>query len=457
MGSSNTTRHTETAVSVDADVVLKVASDPNNFYASFVREQDIAVIPSFTFESGITLDSVPVAYSTWGALGDDRDNVLVVCHALTGSSDAVDWWRPLVGAGKALDYTRYFIFCANVLGSPYGSASPLSTNPKTGLSYGPGFPDTTIRDDVRIHKLILDALDVRGVAAVIGGSMGGMTTLEWPLCTPPGYVQNIIPITTSAYQGAWGISWGETQRQSIYTDTIFKNGWYDPVPGGQPHQGLGTARMIAMLTYRSHSSFEARFSRKPAAIVKKSCQSNGLPTPPSSHRGSLSSVVDSRNDLEPPINFAAQSYLQYQADKFLKRFDANCYIHLTKKMDTHDITRDRLAHASSYPPSESDLTEILKDIPPKALVVSVETDILFAPEQQIELARCLPDAQYVALKSQDGHDGFLLEFEALNTIIKGHLETQCPWIYQQNLAASDAVETGEVVDSVFGEAESVDF
>jgi homoserine O-acetyltransferase len=175
----------------------------------------------------VILKHVPVAYSTWGSLNETRDNILVVCHALTGSSDASDWWRPLMGAGKALDYTRYFIFCANVLGSPYGSASSLSVNPGTGRQYGPTFPDTTIRDDIRyvawfsrlstdrltkssIHKLVLAALGVTSVAAVIGGSMGGMHTLEWPLCTPPGYVKNIIPIATSAYQGAWGISWGET-------------------------------------------------------------------------------------------------------------------------------------------------------------------------------------------------------------------------------------------------------
>ncbi|KAF2734893.1 homoserine O-acetyltransferase [Polyplosphaeria fusca] len=437
-------------------VNLNGSADNNNFYAAFVQHQNIAIVPSFSLDCGVTLENFPVAYSAWGTLNEDRDNVLVVAHALTGSSDAVDWWRPLVGPGKALDFTRFFIFCGNVLGSPYGSASPLSTNPKTGLPYGPTFPQTSIRDDVRIHKLVLDTLGVRSVAAVIGGSMGGMTTLEWPLCTPPGYVNNIIPITTSAYQGAWGISWGETQRQAIFSDMQFKDGWYDPTPEGQPRRGLGTARMIAMLTYRSHGSFEARFSRKPATNKNTSLSPTSLPTPPSSHRGSMSE--DLTQEPPPPVIYSAQSYLQYQADKFLKRFDANCYIHLTKKMDTHDITHGRLASAPSYPPSEQDLREVLRNAPSKALVVSVETDVLFRPEQQVELAKCLPDANYVALDSPDGHDGFLLEFKALNEIIRRYLEQQCPWIFEEHVELEgQAFDNDAPINSVFGEAEESEF
>lgn len=380
----------------------------------------------------------------------------MLCHALTGSSDAVDWWRPLIGSGKALDYSRYFIFCANVLGSPYGSASPLSINPETAQAYGPSFPDTTIRDDVRIHNLVLDALGVRSVAAVIGGSMGGMTTLEWSLCTSPGYVKNIVPITTSAYHGAWGISWGETQRQAIYSDIAFKQGWYEPIPEGQPRKGLGTARMIAMLTYRSHGSFESRFSRRPAKVKKTTLGPERLPTPP------LSDSEDvSKQDDVAPITFSAQSYMQYQADKFLKRFDANCYIHLTKKMDSHDVTYGRLSlpdSQPSYPPSEEHLQTVLRAVPPKALVVSVETDVLFTPQQQLELASCLPDATFVALDSPDGHDGFLLEFETLNRVIKEHLQEQCPWFYKSNIVEDAGIsESGDVVNSVFGEAEGVDF
>lgn len=307
-----------------------------------------------------------------------------------------------------------------------------------------------------IHKLVLDALRVRSIAAVIGGSMGGMTTLEWPLCTPHGYVKNIIPIATSAYHGAWGISWGETQRQAIYSDAAFKSGWYEPTPEGQPKKGLGTARMIAMLTYRSHCSFESRFSRKPAASATKVLSAGGLPTPPSSHRGSLSPDTEVLQEQQSPINFSAQSYLHYQADKFLKRFDANCYIHLTKKIDTHDVTRDRVP-CVSRPPSEEQLHAVLGVVPPKALVVSVETDVLFRPEQQLELAKCLPDAKLVVLESPDGHDGFLLEFETLNRAIKAHLEERCPWVYESEANEDADKEAEGVVNSVFGEAECVEF
>ena len=451
---------------------LNSKSDPNNYYSTFVQGQKIATVSSFTFESGAALQQVPVAYSTWGALNPNRDNVLVVCHALTGSSDAMDWWRPLFGPGKALDSTRYFIFCANVLGSPYGTASPLSTNPSTGRPYGPTFPQSTVKDDVRysahklsnrsqrltldrLHKQVLDALGVQSVAAVIGGSMGGMTNLEWALSTPPGYVKNIVPIATSAYQGAWGISWSETQRRAIYADPVFKSGYYDPVPVGQPQSGLGTARMIAMLTYRSHSSFEARFGRKLAASKKKIlAPSIGvLPSPPSNDAESDTESVE-----DEPVKYSAQGYLDYQADKFLTRFDTNCYIHLTKKMDAHDITRGRV-HTHNPTPTQDDLQTVLSKAPPKALVIGVESDVLFPISQQIELARHLPESKFLALKSGDGHDGFLLEFDTLNKVIKEHLQDVHPWVYEGPPNAEGEKEGAEhgVVNSVFGEAEGVEF
>ena len=157
-----------------------------------------------------------------------------------------------MGRGKAFDPDRFFIFCANALGSPYGSASPLTLNPVTQKPYGRSFPRTTVRDDVRIHKLVLDHLGVTSVAVAIGGSMGGMTVLEWPLCTTPGYVKRIVPLATSARHSAWCISWGEAQRQSIYSDAEFRDGEYGD---RQPESGLAAARMTALLTYRSWDSF----------------------------------------------------------------------------------------------------------------------------------------------------------------------------------------------------------
>ncbi|KAI1637153.1 homoserine O-acetyltransferase [Biscogniauxia mediterranea] len=453
--------------------------NPDNFYAGLIKGQKFAVIPRLELDSGEVLEQCPIAYKTWGVLNDTRDNVLVVCHALTGSSDVSDWWAPLLGRGRAFDPARFFIFCANVLGSPYGSASPLTIEPSTGSQYAGHFPQTTVRDDVRAHKLVLDALGVRSVAAVIGGSMGGMTTLEWPLCTAPGYVRNIIPIATAADHSAWGISWAETQRQCIYSDPKFDDGYYEPTPEGQPSAGLAAARMVAMLTYRSCVSFDARFGRRPprqqqqkkpqpqsaaveppldlprtevpvvsaAAAPQQKSDSGANTTVANCHHGGGSTggsgSASASGGKKPPHarrdpSFSAQGYLHYQGQKFVRRFDANCYLHITNKMDAHDVTLGRIlpphpaaAAASSTSDDDDDeaLRTVLSRAPPGALVVSVETDALFLPEQQERLAACLPAASLAVLRSSDGHDGFLLEFEQLGALIEGKLRREFPRFY----------------------------
>lgn len=285
--------------------------------------------------------------------------------------------------------------------------------------------------------------------------MGGMTTLEWALCTPPGYVKNVIPIATSAYQGAWGISWSESQRRAIYTDPMYKHGWYKPSPSGQPQNGLGTARMIAMLTYRSHNSFEARFGRTVSAFKKKNYMPtiDILPSPPTSDTSSATAEAE-----DGSVRFSAQSYLDYQMDKFLTRFDANCYIHLTKKMDTHDITRGRVARHIATPLSD-DLHEVLSTIPPNALVIGVQSDMLFPLSQQRELAQHLPRSKFLTLESGDGHDAFLLEFSILNDAIRRHLKDVHPWIYVGDAdleVRSTDVDHG-TMNSIFGEAEDTTY
>ncbi|KAI0711930.1 homoserine O-acetyltransferase [Cerioporus squamosus] len=443
-------------------------------------DQSVFHVPSFTLESGHVLKDVPVAYKTWGTLNETRDNVMIICHAFTGSSDVEDWWGPLMGRGKAFDPSRYFIFCANTMGSPYGSASPVTLNPDTGKPYGPEFPLTTIRDDVRIHKLVLDHLGVSSVAVVIGGSMGGMAVLEWPLCSPPGYIRRIIPIATSARHSAWCISWGEAQRQSIYSDPSYQDGYYEV----QPASGLAAARMAALLTYRSRDSFERRFGRKPQ---KSAAHDNAVPTPPHSpghpsadhtlaaHNdglrssqsrpstprvGSLPSNAERPNTPtstapRPPI-FSAQSYLRYQGDKFTSRFDANCYIHITRKLDTHDVARGRLL--SPDEDENAALLRVLGTEPPRALVIGIQSDGLFMPSEQREIAEGIPEAKLVMIPSPEGHDGFLLEFELINRHILEYLKTEFPEYYTS--------ETGETVPeipledfaikktSLFGEAEA---
>ncbi|KAF8988084.1 homoserine O-acetyltransferase [Cyathus striatus] len=443
---------------------------------STLIDQSIYTVPAFTLECGIKLKQAPIAYKTWGKLNDKRDNVMIICHAFTGSADVEDWWGPLMGRGKAFDPSRYFIFCANVLGSPYGSASPVTINPDTGKPYGPEFPPTSIRDDVRLHKLVLDHLGVTSVAVVIGGSMGGMAVLEWPLCTPEGYVRHIIPIATSARHSAWCISWGEAQRQSIYSDPAYRDGYY--TEGEQPKNGLGAARMAALLTYRSRDSFESRFGRaqggKGTRVTGKG--GVGVITPPASpklgggeealaaHNDGLrnakpsSSPDDSSKEVSEKKKdnsqlFNTQSYLRYQGDKFTARFDANCYIHITRKLDTHDVARGRSSSPSED--SEADLPRVLAMLPPRALVISIATDGLFTPLEQRELAAHIPQADLVTIPSLDGHDGFLLEFEAINKYILEFLRRESPELYIEGQEQTGVEEEGFEVkkESLFGEAE----
>lgn len=310
--------------------------------------------------------------------------------------------------------------------------------------------------------------------------MGGMTVLEWPLCTPSGYVRHIIPIATSARHSAWCISWGETQRQSIYSDPAYEDGYYDPV-SGQPKNGLAAARMAALLTYRSRDSFERRFGRKPQ-LSELRPSSRNLLTPPASPPNPASEALAVHNDgyKSPPGNhtskhprtpstpipkkpiFSAQSYLRYQGDKFTARFDANCYIHLTRKLDTHDIARGRSiaggdAHvvddAEETEMHSADLAAVLATLPRGALVLSVETDGLFTPSEQQELAAHIPDARLVTIPSPEGHDGFLLEFEIMNEIIMSFLKERLPEVYQATLEDVEGEGFEIKKTSVFGEAE----
>ena len=317
--------------------------------------------------------------------------------------------------------------------------------------------------------------------------MGGMAVLEWPLCTPPGYVKRIVPMATSARHSAWCISWGEAQRQSIYSDPTYQDGYYE----AQPASGLAAARMAALLTYRSRDSFERRFGRKPQKPVATT--DDGVLTPPQSpalpsadhtlaaHNDGLRSSqsrpstpgsgtalraaeragprkagegAGSPSPPRPPI-FSAQSYLRYQGDKFTSRFDANCYIHITRKLDTHDVARGRL----SLPDEDENaaLFRVLGMEPARALVIGIQSDGLFQPAEQREISEGIPDAHLVMIPSPEGHDGFLLEFELINKYILGYLKAEFPEYYRTE---ADGVVTDLPVDdfsvkktSMFGEAE----
>ncbi|KAL8948262.1 MAG: hypothetical protein Q9222_005533 [Ikaeria aurantiellina] len=441
----------------------KADEQPENPFASLILGQQYAIIPQFTLESGVVLYNVPVAYTVRGKLSPNGDNAIVICHALSGSADVSDWWGPLMGGnGRAFDATRFFIVCLNCLGSPYGSASPASSihgNPQLG-HYGPDFPLTTIRDDANIQKLVLDDLGVRQIAAVVGGSMGGMLTLEYAYFGTE-YVKNIVPIATSSRHSAWGISWGEAQRQSIYCDPKYEDGYYsfdDP-----PSAGLGAARMSALLTYRSRDSFEARFGRNiPDPSRKQTIKDNNEPSRPSSEHWAVhndghritrpsqrptngicspptppnttvtTSLLNGKNNppqsndpkspftvsAQPPPSkrattyFSAQSYLRYQGQKFVTRFDSNCYIAITRKLDTHDISRHR-----TLPNDPDPSLTALSQIKQPALVIGIESDGLFTFAEQQEIARGIPDSRLRNIESEEGHDAFLLQFEQVNRYI----------------------------------------
>ena len=342
----------------------------------------IVIIPELTLESGRVLREVPVAYHAWGRLNAARDNAVVVCHALTGNTDAADWWGGIIGPGRALDTDAFFVICMGVPGSPYGTASPVTNDPATGRPYGADFPIVTVRDAVALHRALLQKLDVRRVALAIGGSMGGMQALEWAFHGD--FVSAIVPVAVGGWHSAWCVGWSEAQRQAIYADPQWQDGRYDPAH--PPAAGLAAARMMAMISYRSRTSFEARFGRR---------------------------KMPGENGAE--ASFAVESYLRYQGAKLVERFDPLCYVRLTQLMDTHDVARGRGAYA-----------DVLARITQPALVIGIDTDVLYPLEEQEALARLLPNAELVVLTSPHGHDAFLIEFDQLNRLLQtwmsDHLE-----------------------------------
>jgi homoserine O-acetyltransferase len=326
----------------------------------------------FTLECGQVLNSVQIAYRTWGKLNHNGDNGVLICHAFTGSADADYWWGPFFGEGKALNPQRDFIICSNIIGSCYGTTGPISLNPETNKPYGCTFPPVTIRDMVHLQAKLLDFLGVTTLKLVIGGSLGGMQVLEWVLLYP-NRVEAIAPIAISGRHSPWCIGWSEAQRMAIYADPLWQNGNYDP--DNPPSQGLAIARAIAMNTYRAWDSFNTRFGRQ------------------------LQQHHDS-------YKYVVVSYLEHQGEKLVERFDANTYITLSLAMDSHDLTREN-----------QDYESVLKSIKQPTLIVGIDTDILYPPIEQQELYNLIPNAELQWLKSPHGHDAFLIEMDELNDFI----------------------------------------
>lgn len=320
-------------------------------------------------ESGQRLLDVHVAWRSWGRLNAAGDNAVLVNHALTGSADVDAWWPGLLGPGRALDPDRDFVVCANLLGSCYGTTGPTSIDPYTGRAYGGAFPAVTVRDMVRLQKRLVDHLGIRRLALVIGGSLGGMLTLEWALRYPE-LAAAIVPVATAARQPPWAIGFSEAQRQALFADPLWRDGGY--APARPPHRGLAAARAIAMLSYRHWSGFGTRFGRDRA---------------------------DER--------FQVERYLRHQGNKFARRFDAASYVTLTRAMDAFDAGDGRGGAARA-----------MQAVAAPALVVSVDSDILYPVEEQIFIAGRLRNSEHVVLRSPHGHDGFLLATEQLNSYVR---------------------------------------
>lgn len=325
----------------------------------------------FELELGGRLHGVRVGYRTWGRLAPDGRNAVVVCHALTGTADADSWWARMFGPGEAFDPDRDFVICSNILGSCYGTTGPTSIDPATGRPYLGDFPPITVRDMVRLQHAHAAALGVRHVRMVIGGSLGGMQALEWALLYPE-EVGAVVFIASTARHSAWAIGLSEAQRQAIFADPRWRGGRYDPLD--PPDAGLAAARMMAMCAYRSMPSFEERFGRRP--------QSEDL--------------------------FAVESYLRHQGQALVTRFDAATYVTLTEAMDTHDVARGR-----------GDFEEVLRSIRQPTLVVSIDSDVLYWPAEQREVARLVPNAKLAVMDSPHGHDAFLIDVDRLSAMVAG--------------------------------------
>ena len=346
---------------------------------------------SFPLESGGALPSIEIAYHTYGELNAKKNNVIWICHALTASSDAADWWSGLVGEGKIFDPKKYFIVCANILGSCYGSSGPVSVNPSTGRKYHAAFPAITIRDMVNAHILLRKHLGIEKIAIGAGGSMGAYQLLEWAVIEPKLFERQIL-MNTSARESAWGIAIHTAQRLAIEADSTWKN---DSDDAGA--KGLKAARAIGMLTYRNYETFAAQ------------------------------QTEEDHNKLD---NHKAASYISYQGDKLVKRFNAQSYWLLTKAIDSHNIARGRVVTPAlmggkvggatkSLP---SGLGQVLQKIKTKILVIGISSDILCPNAEQKFLAKHLSKATLKIIDSSFGHDGFLIEWEKLTKVISSFLK-----------------------------------
>ncbi len=359
----------------------------------FVSTQKAVFGEGLELESGRKIAPLEIAYETYGTLNENRSNAVLICHALSGSAHAAfwhpddrkpGWWDAFIGPGKAIDTNKFFVVCSNVIGSCYGSSGPLSINPDTGKPYGLDFPVVTINDMVNAQVKLTEYLGIKRWLCVIGGSMGGMQVLSWAFRYPE-MVFSAVPIATTMQHTAQQIAFNAVGRQAIMRDPNWNNGdYYGKEP---PYQGLAVARMIGHITYLSDEAMNIKFARR----LKEKEQYG----------------------YDFSIDFEIESYLDYQGDSFVQRFDANSYLYLTKAIDYFDLA--------------SDITpEKISRIGTKFLVLSFSSDWLYPPSQVEEIAKLLEahnkDVSYCCISCDYGHDSFLLYNQMQERLIKGFLE-----------------------------------
>ncbi len=350
-------------------------------------------IGPFEPELGGSLPEATLAYETWGELNEAADNAVLLVHALTGDSHAAGgpeethkrggWWEPMVGPGRAIDSERYFVVCSNVLGGCSGSTGPASVEPGSGRPYGMRFPVVTIRDMVRAQKRLLDALGVRRLALVAGGSIGGQQALEWAVEFPD-FVRKAVPVAATGALGPQGIGMSEIGRRAIMADPDWQDGDYYGT-GRSPDNGLAIARMAGMMTYQSAPGQWERFARRPAG----------------------------RPALYPEFGgrFEIESYLHYQGREITGRFDANSYLYLSRAMDLYDV-------AAGYRSDEEAYSRIQAEV----LFVGITSDWLFPATEvknSVEEARSAgANASYAEIDTKSGHDAFLKDWKELKEAIQ---------------------------------------
>lgn len=326
----------------------------------------------FKLESGEELAEFKIGYTTLGKLNKEKDNVVWICHALTGNADPSDWWNGLVGEGRFFDPNKYFIVCANVLGSCYGSTNALDNNSQTNEPYFHTFPLITIRDIVNSFEELRKFIGIDKIKLCIGGSLGAMQALEWSIMYKD-VIESMAIIAVNARHSAWGIAFNEAQRMAIESDQSWRQNHHE---AGK--EGMRAARALALLSYRNYATYD---------------------------------LTQSDPDDDKIDDFQASSYERYQGEKLYRRFNAFSYWSLSKTMDSHNIGRGR-----------NGLEETLREIKVNTLVIGISSDFLFPIHEQKFLAENIPNALFSEIDSIYGHDGFLIENEQISNCLKLFLE-----------------------------------